>query len=48
MIALEPEAASIFSQSQPNVGFKELLKKGAKYLVVDNGGKFFSFTVAKK
>jgi len=38
-ITLEPEAASIYCQNQPNVNFKELLKnKNTKYLVVDIGG----------
>ena len=38
-IALEPEAASIYCQNQPNVNFKELLEnKNTKYLVVDIGG----------
>ena len=38
-IALEPEAASIYCQNQPNVYFEELLKnENTKYLVVDIGG----------
>jgi len=40
-IALEPEAASIYCQSQPNESFKRLLQKQetTKYLVIDIGGK---------
>ena len=38
-IALEPEAASIFCQNQPDVYFKKLLENSdIKYLVVDIGG----------
>jgi len=39
MIALEPEAASIFTQNQPDSAFEKLFKNGIKYLVIDNGGK---------
>jgi len=40
-VALEPEAASIYCQSQPNANFKKLLgNNNTKYLVVDLGGIF--------
>ena len=46
-IALEPEAASIYCQKQPNANFKELLdKKNTKYVVVDLGGTFY-FTITR-
>lgn len=38
IIALEPEAASIYSQIFPTAGNEYLVKPGSKYLVVDLGG----------
>lgn len=39
-IALEPEAASIYCQTFPSPGSKDITKIGAKYMVVDLGGRY--------
>lgn len=38
-IALEPEAASMYCQTFPSPGCKEIMEIGSRYMVVDLGGK---------
>lgn len=37
-IALEPEAASIFCQTFPSPGCREIAEIGSRYMVADLGG----------
>lgn len=44
-IALEPEAASIYCQTYPSPGSKEITKTGSKYVVADIGGMYYTIRV---
>lgn len=37
-IALEPEAASIYCQTFPSAGCREITEIGSRYMVADLGG----------
>ncbi|XP_071139076.1 heat shock 70 kDa protein 12A-like [Mytilus edulis] len=47
-IALEPEAASIYCQTFPSSGCREIAEIGSKYMVVDLGGGTIDVTVHEK
>ncbi|XP_063411608.1 heat shock 70 kDa protein 12B-like [Mytilus trossulus] len=47
-IALEPEAASIYCQTFPYPGSKDITKAGSKYVVADLGGGTVDITVHEK
>ncbi|XP_052083883.1 heat shock 70 kDa protein 12A-like [Mytilus californianus] len=47
-IALEPEAASIYCQTFPSPGCREIAEIGSKYMVVDLGGGTIDVTVHEK
>lgn len=39
LIALEPEAASVFCRHLPDARGSDVFKSGSRYMVVDLGGK---------